>query len=160
MPEEYLEHHGILGQKWGVRRYQNSDGSLTAEGKKRYTNDANKVKNRQANSNHWEEKANERAHEYNRSSMKLKIARYPFEKPINKMRYDWNKFGYDRAYNRAYRATKRYVKRYGERGLNTLTSKQIKDGKAFMYKVQSNQMVQATMNSRFDKLQSQMYDHH
>lgn len=29
-------HHGILGQKWGVRRYQNSDGSLTEEGRKRY----------------------------------------------------------------------------------------------------------------------------
>lgn len=32
----YLEHHGILGQKWGIRRFQNKDGSLTAEGKKRY----------------------------------------------------------------------------------------------------------------------------
>lgn len=27
-----LYHHGIKGQRWGVRRYQNSDGSLTAEG--------------------------------------------------------------------------------------------------------------------------------
>lgn len=33
---DYLAHHGIKGQKWGVRRYQNSDGSLTAEGRKRY----------------------------------------------------------------------------------------------------------------------------
>lgn len=32
----YLQHHGILGQKWGVRRYQNPDGSLTEEGRKRY----------------------------------------------------------------------------------------------------------------------------
>lgn len=31
----YLAHHGIKGQKWGVRRYQNSDGSLTSEGKQR-----------------------------------------------------------------------------------------------------------------------------
>lgn len=31
-----LSHHGILGMKWGIRRYQNSDGSLTAAGKKRY----------------------------------------------------------------------------------------------------------------------------
>lgn len=32
----YLAHHGIEGQKWGVRRYQNEDGSLTEEGRKRY----------------------------------------------------------------------------------------------------------------------------
>lgn len=31
-----LKHHGILGQKWGIRRYQNPDGSLTEAGKKRY----------------------------------------------------------------------------------------------------------------------------
>lgn len=32
----YLMHHGILGMKWGVRRYQNPDGSLTSAGKERY----------------------------------------------------------------------------------------------------------------------------
>lgn len=32
---EYINHHGIKGQKWGVRRYQNEDGSLTEAGKKR-----------------------------------------------------------------------------------------------------------------------------
>lgn len=36
MREQYLVHHGIEGQKWGIRRYQNPDGSLTAEGKARY----------------------------------------------------------------------------------------------------------------------------
>ena len=33
---EYLKHHGIKGMKWGVRRYQNKDGSLTNAGKARY----------------------------------------------------------------------------------------------------------------------------
>lgn len=33
---DYLEHHGVLGMKWGVRRYQNKDGSLTAAGMRRY----------------------------------------------------------------------------------------------------------------------------
>ena len=31
-----LYHHGIKGQKWGIRRYQNPDGTLTEEGKERY----------------------------------------------------------------------------------------------------------------------------
>lgn len=34
MDNLYLAHHGVKGQKWGVRRYQNEDGSLTPEGKK------------------------------------------------------------------------------------------------------------------------------
>lgn len=32
---EYISHHGILGQKWGIRRYQNADGTLTELGKQR-----------------------------------------------------------------------------------------------------------------------------
>ncbi len=32
--DEYLEHYGVKGMKWGIRRYQNVDGSLTSEGRK------------------------------------------------------------------------------------------------------------------------------
>lgn len=38
--QDYLAHHGIIGQKWGVRRFQNPDGTLTAEGKARYSGKA------------------------------------------------------------------------------------------------------------------------
>ena len=34
--EYIISHHGIRGQKWGIRNYQNPDGSLTEEGRERY----------------------------------------------------------------------------------------------------------------------------
>lgn len=39
MDNNTLAHHGVLGMKWGVRRYQNKDGTLTAQGQKRYDRD-------------------------------------------------------------------------------------------------------------------------
>jgi hypothetical protein len=36
--EDELYHHGVKGQRWGIRRYQNPDGSLTPAGKQRYLN--------------------------------------------------------------------------------------------------------------------------
>lgn len=39
MVEYELYHHGIKGMRWGVRRYQNKNGTLTAAGKKRYSDD-------------------------------------------------------------------------------------------------------------------------
>ena len=41
---DYLAHHGTKGMKWGVRRYQNPDGSLTAEGRKRYERNADNAR--------------------------------------------------------------------------------------------------------------------
>lgn len=37
-----LRHHGIKGQKWGIRRFQNKDGSLTSAGKTRYAEESDK----------------------------------------------------------------------------------------------------------------------
>lgn len=42
--ENYLQHHGVKGQKWGRRRYQNPDGTLTEAGKKRYNKEMEKLK--------------------------------------------------------------------------------------------------------------------
>lgn len=44
MENNELMHHGIPGMKWGVRRYQNRDGTLTAAGKKRYQQELAKLK--------------------------------------------------------------------------------------------------------------------
>lgn len=44
MENNELTHWGILGMKWGVRRYQNKDGTLTPRGKKRYDKEMSKLK--------------------------------------------------------------------------------------------------------------------
>lgn len=36
MTNEYLMHHGVKGMKWGVRRYRDENGYLTAEGERHY----------------------------------------------------------------------------------------------------------------------------
>lgn len=51
MYDQELYHYGVKGMKWGIRRYQNKDGTLTSKGKKRYeksndnSNDKDEIKN-------------------------------------------------------------------------------------------------------------------
>lgn len=57
IPHGYLAHHGILGQKWGVRRYQNSDGSLTEAGKKKYYNTNERLTKAGVKSQYWKNRS-------------------------------------------------------------------------------------------------------
>lgn len=60
-PQTFIAHHGIKGQKWGVRRFQNADGSLTKAGKERYNeqNSSDSSDNHENQKFHLTEKAEE-----------------------------------------------------------------------------------------------------
>lgn len=74
-----LYHHGVLGMKWGIRRYQNADGSLTPAGKKKYGTKTNfeKVQRAKKAASTSKEKAKKiKAREKANARTEAEIAKY------------------------------------------------------------------------------------
>lgn len=66
----YLAHHGIEGQKWGVRRFQNPDGTLTEDGKKRYSRKTDRAVNKYYKKMQKQIDANSRSLKYIKKALK------------------------------------------------------------------------------------------
>lgn len=94
-----LEHFGVKGMKWGVRRYQNADGTLTAAGKEKLKNykfeESNKVRKRYTRTKNAEERYQTRkkkqgvlVSEKHNTAVKNQLDRYQKElQAISKMKY-------------------------------------------------------------------------
>lgn len=97
MENNELKHHGVKGQKWGVRRYQNKDGTLTPKGRSRLLESARKYEHKANTSvanNYFAksrkakltEKAKEARREVKRSDLTKARAKKQTEKATSKKR--------------------------------------------------------------------------
>ena len=80
-----LQHHGILGMKWGVRRYQNEDGSLTPAGQKRYNTMRDASAYAKARGDVWK-----RSYDDEKKSIQKYKEKYSGENGLKKYKKDWD----------------------------------------------------------------------
>ena len=81
--EYELYHHGVKGMKWGVRRYQNKDGSLTAAGKKKQAKDQARAINKQEKARRKSEMKNRRT--MSDADLKKRIDRMKMEEEFKNL---------------------------------------------------------------------------
>lgn len=140
--KDYLAHYGIKGQKWGVRRFQNSDGSLTQLGREHYGRSEGKLSRSEKKEIRKEYKQdNKQAYEYGRSATisgraadvarkkeakaQKKYDRRQSEKNADKLkvatklRKDWEKTAKE-AQNKAEQHRKDLVKKYGQEHVSSI----------------------------------------
>lgn len=124
--DEDLEHTGIKGQQWGIRRYQNEDGTLTEAGKARYGRKIRRIQKLEASSAKKQTKA---------KKFKKKSADKEF-----KSLKAWTDSGSERAYYKS----KKYARKAAR--LEYSAEKKIKKGKK-IYDSLNKQFKDANLSS-------------
>lgn len=108
--DNYLQHFGVKGMKWGVRRYQNSDGSLTNAGKKKY----GKMSNDKLSKTLKKQVQKQRAEIHGGSNRWMSYADIGpnSKKAIKKFREDKNKYENSDSYKKAVKQLRDLDKKY------------------------------------------------
>lgn len=144
----YLAHHGIKGQKWGVRRFQNPDGTLTEEGKRRYldstTGEANHKKLVDASDREWNENGHgnkykeitesqskyiQQLHDSAAELSGVREANRKRQEAQDRKYYNWNPFKikqlnqeYDAAEKERQKASKKFIEIFSDMSIDYIDS--------------------------------------
>lgn len=110
MDKNELMHYGIRGMKWGVRRYQNPDGSLTPAGKKREKAKNQRKSIRDANKSHI--KASKRRRTMSDAELNRRIKRLEKEKRLRELT--------ESEVTPGRKKTKDALEKYGDRAVSSL----------------------------------------
>ena len=126
--KDFIAHHGIKGQKWGVRRYRNEDGSLTEAGKKRYEKDSIKLERKYNAADKKYRKMDKRARQLVDYSQRARWL-MDDEKVANKAkRFDRANYKYTKSLRKAENLYNKMKKRYSEETLWSLDQDVVKKG--------------------------------
>ena len=111
-------HYGVKGMKWGVRKYQNADGTLTAKGKKRLAkNEAYRDKLvRKAQKNVDRKKSDVETAEYNIKDLKERGTKSEAYRKWKQDQYDEREYEYERQHKVEGPDGETYVKKYSTSG--------------------------------------------